>query len=325
MTETEVGLEAELRQHVVALQEIGERNVDHPLRLAEATDWVVGVLEGYGLQANRQGYSFGDEVVQNLVVHVPGLRRGDHVVVVGARFDSPVGSVGADDNASGVAALLCLARRLAGKRPSRSVELVWFADAASRRDTAASGAAAFTARVKSDQTKITAMIELHGLGAFNDAPNSQRELVGALGMGETADFIGVATYPEHAVLSEYFTTAFERAASLPVRRLVSFSDAPPVAGAAHGDFLAAGFPSLLVFDTHTARHPGFGGPSDTLEALDFARMARVVAGLEQAILALAGPIGEAPLAHAPSSPSEAIEGAAPAKQQSQAAGAEPSY
>lgn len=288
-------LASELRELVTRLGELGPRSVEQPLELADATDWVYETLTGWGLSVTRQGFSHGDEVLQNLVVSNPGLRRGDHHVVVGARLDTPSLAGGADDNASGVAALLCLAKRFAGRRTLRSLDFVWFTDAGLRAPGAA-GTVPFIAEAKKDGLTITAMLELHGLGVFSDAPGSQRESAEVVGAGDVASFIGVLAYPQHAVVADHFFAAFADATSMPVKRFTALSDAPPVRDALHLDFVAEGYPGILVFDTHGLRNPRFGGREDVAQHLDFERMARVVAGLEEAVLSLTGPEGEAPRA-----------------------------
>lgn len=303
LTVDEQQLERELRQLVGQLGELGPRSVEQPLELAEATDWVFQTLTEWGLSVSRQGFAYQDEVLQNLIVHNPGLRRGDHHVVVGARLDTPSKAGGADDNASGVAALMCLAKRFAGRRALRSVDFVWFTDAALRAP-GASGAVPFIAGSKKDDLTITAMVELHGLGVFNDAPNSQAEGADVVGAGSVASFIGVVGYPQHAVVSDHFFDALSASASLPVKRFTALSDGAPVPSALHLDFVAEGYPGILVFDTHKLRYPQFGSAEDVAEQLDYERMARVVAGLEQAVWALSGPQGQAPLPNQPNGVSQ---------------------
>jgi hypothetical protein len=100
------------------------------------------------------------------------------------------------------------------------------------------------------------------------------------------------TYPEHAIVSEHFLAALEDNASLPVVRFTAFSDNVPVPNAVHADFLAAGIPAMLVYDTQGLRYPQFGTANDTPEHLDYERMARAVAGLGHAVLKLAGGFAE---------------------------------
>ncbi len=291
-TALEREIASELEQFVTALAGFGERNVDHPLGLADATDWVHQTLEGYGLSVSRQGFSVGDEVQQNLVVHFAGARRGDHSVVVGARLDSPLGSVGSDDNASGAAALLCIAKHLERRRALRSVDLVWFSDAGMRRDPQATGVGAFLKDVERRDVKVTAMIELHGLGVFSDRAGSQHgsEIVPLL--DPFAQFIALVSYPEHAVISDHFNSALVDTTSVPVRRVTAFSDAPSIPGTLHDQFLHAGYPAMLIYDTHGLRYPEFGGAQDTPDRLDFPRMGRVVAGIVRALPSLMGPSTE---------------------------------
>lgn len=294
---TEQRLARDLRQYVEILSGLGQRNTDDPLSHADAIDWVSGILEGFGYTVDRQGFTFGDEVVQNLVVHVPGLRRGDEVVVIGARLDTRPGSGGADDNASGVAALLCLARELIGKRALRSIELVWFSDGSARRDTNGSGSRAFLEHFAKETSQIAAMVELHGLGFYSDAPGSQRTPNEFASGDPNGDFVAVFGYVQHAALWDGFTVAFTAAASLPVRRFTMLDESP--LPSAHVDFARAGLPTLLITDTQSWRNPDFGVAADTPERLDYERMARVVAALQRALHTVYGPFDEPPEAPNP--------------------------
>ncbi len=295
-----------LRRDILALTQVGARNIDDPLALADAIDWLSTRLTDEGLAVQRQGFSHGDEVQQNLLVRFPGLRLGNQSIVVGARLDSALGSPGADDNASGAAVLLCLARRFKDQRHLRTLDIVWFTDASGRRDRAASGASAYVEAAKKDETRsIRAMLELNGVGVYSSEPNSQRYDETLVHGRSVGDFVGFLSYPEHAQIAGGFRHALETQGSLPLSRFVVLSDASPVPDAAHTEFLRAGIPAMMLYDTHALRNPRFGGPRDTAEDLDYQAMARLVEGVGRALLELTGPAGQAPVTpHGYGSPGE---------------------
>src|SRR5690606_27149653 len=124
----ELFLKDRLRAHVVRLaQGIGERNLEHPWELAEAADYVAAEFEALGFAVERSGYELEGTVVQNLAVTIPGGARGDEMVVVGAHYDSALVSRGENANATGVAAVLELARLFRDAKNERTLRLVAFA------------------------------------------------------------------------------------------------------------------------------------------------------------------------------------------------------
>jgi Zn-dependent M28 family amino/carboxypeptidase len=267
------------------------------LALADAIDWLNAQLSDRGLAVQRQGFVHGDEVQQNLMVRFPGLRFGNQSIVVGARLDAASGSPGADDNASGAAVLLCLAERFRNERHLRTLDLVWFTDASARRDSAGSGARAFVNTAKKDETRvIRAMIELNGVGVYSSAANSQRYDETLVYGRSVGDFVGFLSYPEYSDVAGTFRYALETQGSLPVSRFTALSDTPPFPNAAHTEFLSAGIPAMMLFDTHRLRNLHFGTESDVADDLDYEAMARLVEGVANALLELTGPAGEAPAA-----------------------------
>jgi hypothetical protein len=105
---------------------IGERHAGAGWQLSEAADYIASSLEEMDLQVERSGYASGDVAAQNLSVTLQGGMRGDEVLVIGAHYDSPVGSSGANSGASGTAAVLALARLMKGARIERALRFVFF-------------------------------------------------------------------------------------------------------------------------------------------------------------------------------------------------------
>jgi hypothetical protein len=105
--ETERDLEARLRAHVEMLAgEIGERHVWRPRALEAAALYIAETLQGLGYEARFEEFEADSLIVRNVVAELPGRERPQEVLVLGAHYDTVRGSPGADDNGSGVAALL---------------------------------------------------------------------------------------------------------------------------------------------------------------------------------------------------------------------------
>ncbi len=192
LTADEAILQDRLRAHVVELaQAIGERNPQHPWELAEAADYVALQFEEQGFAVERMGYEVDGAAVQNLAVTLPGTDRGDEVVIVGAHYDSAPGSKGENGNATGVAALLELARMFRGATNARTLRLVAFAVCAPPYAGGEHmGSLRYAEQVRRGSERVVGMISLDGIGVLTqDAPTGQgvaQVRIGATG-GEDAD------------------------------------------------------------------------------------------------------------------------------------------
>ncbi len=294
--------EAELRTELEAIVqhlagEIGERNPSCRWELADTADYLAGELETAGYAVERQGHPVDDEVVaQNLVVQVNGGRRGNEVVVVGAHYDSASGSPGASD-ATGIAALLALARSLRDFDSLRTIRFAAFGVSHSPHAlTPTMGSMVYAQKVAADGDQVVAMVGLESLGYFSELPGSQQPPSGLEGAyPNTGDFISFVGDMRADELADGMLRAFATHASIAARvdLLVEPTDGLGVSDS--WAFSQLGFPAMSVTDTGGLRNPGLGTGSDTSERLDFERAARVVAGLEMALRKLAG--SDQPLPH----------------------------
>ena len=120
-------LRSRLHRHIETLAGIiGERNLDHYSALQAAAHYITEVFEELGYQPVAHPYHVHRYRVQNIEAVKPGSPEIDEIIVIGAHYDSVRGSPGANDNASGVAALLELARWLREQPVSREVRFVAF-------------------------------------------------------------------------------------------------------------------------------------------------------------------------------------------------------
>ena len=192
LTPDEMTLRDELVAHVQKLAgEIGERNLAHYPRLAEAAHYIETELTGAGYQVRRDSYEIEGKTCSNLEVELGGVSRD--IVLIGAHYDSVFGSPGANDNGSGVAALLALARRFAGTHNSKTVRFVAFVNEEPFYfQSAEMGSFVYAGRCRERRDEISAMISLETIGYFSSQAGSQRYPVPGLGLlyPRTGNFIG---------------------------------------------------------------------------------------------------------------------------------------
>jgi len=282
LTSREAALRGELERDIGYLTaQVGERNPGKKWEYASAADWIAGEFEAAGLPVERLGVEgIGDAVALDLEATRRGGRLGREVVIVSAHYDSHPGSVGADDNATGVAALLALGRAARAASPSRTLRLV---------ATALTGGPDLAKRIGARGDAVYAALNLESLGYYSDEPGSQRcpRAFGA-GCPTVGNFAAVVAAERSRPMFELVTRLLGERTSLPVHGFL-------LDPAKERDFLAdastmadLGFPVLTVTDTGALRNPHYHAASDTPDRLDFDRLARLVAGLEEVVRELGG-------------------------------------
>ena len=283
-------LEERLRRHVQALAgDIGERRVWRPQALRAAADYVRAEFAALGFAIAAQAYDVRGMRCENLEVAIPGSRRPGEIVLAGAHYDTVAGSPGADDNASGVAGLIEIARAVRDASPQRTVKLVAFVNEEPPFfpfGQMGSKLYATAARVRGDDIRI--MLSLEMLGCYRDEPGSQAYPPFLQWFyPDRGNFIAfVSNLRSRRALAEV-TDAFRAHCAFPAERLASPAFIPGVAWSDQRSFWRAGYPGVMVTDTAFYRYPHYHSATDTPERLRYPEMAQVVQGLARALAALA--------------------------------------
>jgi hypothetical protein len=279
-------LERELRGYVQFLAgAIGERNLIQYEQLFAAADYLRTTLVGYGYEVRAQRYEVSGKTCENLDVEVAGKDRPEEIVVIGAHYDSVIGSPGANDNATGVAGLLALARAFSEKQFSRTVRFVAFVNEEPPLfQTSRMGSWVYAKRSREQGERIVAMLSLETIGYYSDEPGSQRyPFPFSLIYPSTANFIAFVGNVRNGRLVRQVVGAFRRHAQFPSEGGALPSLVPGVGWSDHWAFWEEGFPAVMVTDTALFRYPAYHLAQDTPEKVDYERMARVVLGLERGI------------------------------------------
>ncbi len=212
--------------------------------------------------------------------------------IVGAHYDSQVHTSGADDNASGVAALLELAAWLGAQSPSSPPCRLQLA-AYDLEEYGMVGSLAHCLNLESTRTPVAGMISLEMLAYTDARPGSQRlppELAHVY--PDVGNFIGVCGNEASRTLAGIATAALKSIAGLPVETLVVPGNGevfPEVRLSDHSSFWDHGHPALMITDTSFFRNPHYHRPSDTADTLDYPFFARVTAGVFEIVRRLLDP------------------------------------
>lgn len=289
LTEREVALRAELIADVQALAgDIGERNTTRYAQLNAAADFIEGSLARAGLTPRRESYDLRGQACHNIEVEIRGTRP--EIIVVGAHYDSVLGSPGANDNASGVAGLLALARRFAGKPCGQTLRFVAFVNEEPPYfQTEEMGSFVYASRCKARGDKISAMISLETIGYFSDAPGSQSYPSPGLGAfyPTTGNYIGfVGNFGSRALVRRSIGL-FREQGKVPSEGAALPSFIPGVAWSDQWSFWQCGYPAIMLTDTAPFRYPHYHERTDTPDKLEYDRFALVVSGMEKVIAELA--------------------------------------
>jgi hypothetical protein len=289
LTDEQRALEKELRSHVQMLAgQIGERNVFHHERLIMAADYIRTTLAGAGYEVRRQPYEVAGKICENLEAEVRGSRRPSDIII-GAHYDSVQGSPGANDNASGVAAILALARAFAKTTPAQTLRFVLFANEEPPFfQTEHMGSRVYAKRSRERGEKIVLMLSLETIGYYSDEPGSQHLLFPLnLIYPSTGNFIAFVSNVENGRLVRQLVGSFRQQARFPSEGGALWDLIPGVGWSDHWAFWKEGFPAVMVTDTAPFRYPAYHSHNDRPELVQYERMARVVSGLQAVIVEMA--------------------------------------
>ena len=284
LTADEIVLRDELRRHVRRLAgEIGQRNLPHFSQLQKAADYVRAELG----TPRSQEFTVDGRRCENLELEVPG---GEEIVVIGGHYDSVYGSPGANDNATGTAAVLALARRFVKTVPVRTLRFVTFVNEEPPYSySTAMGSVMYAKRCRSRNEKIVAMLSLETIGYYSDAAGSQKyPFPLSLFYPSSGDFIGFVGNSESASLVTDAIRVFRETTRFPSEGTAVPAAIPGVGWSDHWSFWQEGYPAIMITDTAPYRYPHYHAATDTPEKINDDCLARVVAGLERVIAHLAG-------------------------------------
>jgi hypothetical protein len=279
-----------LKAHVVVIAS-EEHNVRRPVALERSARYIEATLAGLGYAVARQEFETAGVRVRNLEVARTGPGDGRRLVVIGAHYDSAQGAVGADDNGSGVAALIELARAFRTFQPAEKFEirfvffvneeLPWFGTENMGSNRHAEGLAR-------EGREVVAMMSLETIGWYSSAPGSQHyPFPFNLLYPPTGDFIGFVANPRSRALVRRIVASFRRHAAFPSEGAVGLESIRGISWSDQWSYWRRGWPAVMVTDTALYRNPHYHSLTDMPETLDYESLARVVRGLEAVVRDLA--------------------------------------
>lgn len=278
-----------LKAHVVKLsRELAPRDSGHVENLDRVAAYIRREFDKTSARVSEQPVTFERKSYRNVIASF-GPEGGERFVV-GAHYDAYGSFPGADDNASGVAGLLELARLLGAAEIKTRVDLVAFTlEEPPAFGSPGMGSVVHARSLRLAGIKLRTMICLEMIGCFSDEAGSQTFPMPILrlfypGQG---NFIAVTARLGETKLTRSLKTSMRAASGLPVRSINAPRSLLGVDLSDHASYWDAGYPAVMITDTAFYRNPRYHTAEDTPETLDYARMAEVVRGVFAAVVDLA--------------------------------------
>lgn len=277
--------------------DIGERNVGAYENLKTAAYWIESTLgpNNMGFRVRKQRFEAAGKEVWNVIAELPGTSRRDEVVVIGAHYDTVADCPGANDNGTGVAALLSLANTFSGTENARTLRFVAFVNEEPPFfQTEQMGSLVYARYLNEEEgADVVAMLALETIGHFDDSPGSQKVPEGLTNeFPDVADFIAIVGNASSKGILESARSAYEQsgsAAKVPMEGGIFPVEVAGVGWSDHWSFWQVGYPAVMLTDTAPYRYPHYHKPTDRPNQIDFARFTEVVKGMRAVIDTWANP------------------------------------
>jgi hypothetical protein len=277
--------EARLRDHVDALcGRFHPRNSENPENLDRCAEYISTHLKDAGATVAIQEFTVGATTYRNVIGRF-GVGK-ERKIIVGAHYDSCGDTPGADDNASGVAGLLELARLIGKDQPDVEIELVAYTlEEPPFFGGQEMGSAVHAASVAAEKDRIIGVVVLEMIGYFSDEPGSQSYPMPVMkGYYPTrGNFITVVSRWNQGNWISALKAGMQGATDLPV---YSFRGPAAISGvdfSDHRNYWPHDIPAAMVTNTAFYRNKNYHTEHDTPERLDYHRMGKVVIGVYEAL------------------------------------------
>jgi Peptidase family M28 len=292
LTDEEMALAASLKLHIASIA-AREHNIAHYDELEKVARHIEATLASFGYAVGRQEFSVDGRLVRNIdaTIEPPAEKLDPEVIVVGAHYDSASGTPGANDNGSGAAAVIELARLLRDldHKSGKRIRFVLFVNEEPPYFmTEAMGSLRYARALAERRERVMAMYSLETLGFYSSEPGSQHYPAPfGLIYPDRGDFIAFVGMLGSRPLLQETLRSFRAHTAFPSIGGVAPGFIPGIAWSDHWSFAEHGFQAVMVTDTALFRYPHYHLPSDTPDKVDSEQLARVVKGIERVIRDLA--------------------------------------
>ena len=272
--------------HVIALcSNPAGRNFIEKKGLASAKKYIAEQFRSSGYQVEYQEYQISGDIFANIEVTRLGTTYPDDIIIIGAHYDAIIGAPGANDNGSGVAAVLELADRFKNAELPRSIRFVAFVNEEPPHFMRGSmGSDVYAKHVASEKENIIAMFSLETIGYFSDESGSQLyPVLFNMFYPNTGNFIAFVGNLSSRGLVSKSIRSFRAHSTFPSEGIVAPAFIPGISWSDHWSFWKHGYPAIMITDTAPYRYPAYHTSEDTPDKVDYEKMVYVVKGVEKMI------------------------------------------
>lgn len=258
------------------------QNVD---QLNKTADFIKSVFSQYTDSVFTQEYSANGRTYKNVICSF-GTENNKRVII-GAHYDVCDNQQGADDNASGVVGLLELSRLLKGQKLNYRIDLVAYSlEEPPYFKTEFMGSYIHAKSLADCKTDIYGMISLEMIGYFKDEKKSQSYPVGFLSIfyGSKGNYITLVKKFNSGKFAHSFCRHYKSLRTIRTKKFAGPTSLPGIGFSDHLNYWKFGFSALMITDTSFFRNKNYHKTTDTMEALDLNRMAKVIDGVFKTIL-----------------------------------------
>ncbi len=271
-----------LRTHVYELAgTIGEHNIFHPDALHAAEAYITKEWQQQGYVVHRQTYTVQGVACANLEINCTGTSGNDDVILIGAHYDSVLGSPGANDNGSGVAALLELSHLFKAAPPATSLRFVAFVNEEPPFFYWRSmGSMVYAQAARQRRDNIRFMISLETIGCYRNQHGSQAyPPVLKYFYPDTGNFISFVSNLRSRGVMRHCAKTFAAVTDFPIESIATLAIVPGVSWSDHLAFWRHGYKAFMVTDTAFYRYPYYHTAQDTPDRLNYVPFAEMTNGL----------------------------------------------
>ena len=261
------------------------RNFIEKKGLDAARKYIAGQFESSGYQVKFHEYQLNGDAVANIEVELTGTSHPKEIIIVGAHYDAVPGAPGANDNGSGVAAILELADLFKDKSFQRTVRFLAFVNEEPPNFmTGNMGSYVYAKKVAKDKENIIAMFSLETIGYFSDETGSQHyPPFFNLFYPKKGNFIAFVSNLSSRGLVSKSIQSFRAHSTFPSEGIAAPAFIPGISWSDHWSFWQHGYPAIMITDTAPYRYPAYHTSEDTPEKVDYEKMVYVVKGIEKMI------------------------------------------
>ncbi|MFH1201398.1 MAG: M20/M25/M40 family metallo-hydrolase [Candidatus Omnitrophota bacterium] len=289
--DADIFLSQRLKHHVLSLSDyIGERHVFTKYEnLDKAANYITRTFQDHGYSVSAHTYKAYSKISQNIIATKLTEDNPKEIIVIGAHYDSVLGSPGADDNASGVAVLLETAKFLKDSETKQTIKFIAFVNEEppffKSKDM---GSFAYLEECLKNKERISSAIILESVGFYSQRRYSQRypPLFGIF-YPDRANFIALVSNFKSRHLLKALKQSFSKNSTLNLETISTFDFVPGVDFSDNWSFWQKGIPAIMITDTAFYRNPYYHTAQDTAEKLDYDFMTLLAKDLSISILELA--------------------------------------